>query len=176
MVINIKNTKRDFLRFIDLKNVNEVLDIGCSKGYLSKYFCKNNIYSTGVDIKNFDINLDKFNFINEDIREFDFNKKYDVIISSLVLHFLKKEEGFDLIEKMKKNTSEGGYNLLILPSNQDLLFRENYCCPQIEDLKTLYSNWKIIKCLSDFTESEEHSSKGLHNHHLIFFLVKNEKH
>jgi len=75
---------------------------------------------------------------------------------------------------MKEATSEKGYNFLICMSNKDDCAKrkpDNFC-PTLQELENIYSNWKIIKKLEEFTEIEKHENQGTHQHHLIFLLVK----
>ena len=86
-MINIKETKRKFLHFIDLKKVKSVLDIGCHKGHLSKYFLEKGIAVTGVDKKDIKINLKNFKFVNKNIPEDSYIPVQNILLRSLFFSF-----------------------------------------------------------------------------------------
>ena len=175
-MINIKYTKLKFLNFFLDKNFDKILDIGCNTGYLSKEFAKNGVKVIGVDNKPQEINQENFNFIQQDIREFEFNENYDLVIASLVLHFFKKENVKEIINKIREATENGGYNFLVCMSNKDdcMSGHEDNFYISKEGLEGLYSSdkWEIIKSEQDWTDWEEHGEMGDHRHNLIFLIVK----
>jgi len=173
-MIEIKKMKRKFVRLVPLNEINNVLDLGCGKGNISSYFVKKGAKVTGVDIKEITKSSENFRFIKEDIDNFDF-KEYDLIISSMVLHFFKKEKAIGIIERMKKATRKGGFNLLICMDNKDECNLDEYFYPSLEELKNRYSNWSVINIVKGKTVKENHSKRGEHNHNLIFILLKNDR-
>jgi len=173
-MINIKNKKKEFLLELMNKNIKKVLDLGCGKAIMSRFFVKQGAKAIGIDIKKRCEDFDNFKFIEGNIINTDFGEDNNLIIASLVLHFYKKEITQRVIEKMKKATSLGGYNLLICMSNEDEAAKrklENFY-PTLQELENFYSDWKIIKKLNDITEIEEHGEQGPHQHNLIFLLVQ----
>ena len=151
-----------------------MLDLGCGKGKKSLRFAEKGIIITGVDKKEIKINQKKFNFVQQDIRDFKFERQYDLIIASLVLHFFRKEKTIEIIRKMQKNTSHKGFNFLICMSDEDDLSKENpkNFYPTLKELKKLYGEWKIVKSTKDFTDYKEHRNLKLHRHNVIFLLLK----
>lgn len=97
-------------RYIKLLNGKEVLDLGVGKGYNSVLLSNFGFNVTGVDISNESLKYIEENFdcsnltlINKDVREFEIEKyKYDLILSSNVLHFIPKEDFLKIIKKIKK--------------------------------------------------------------------------
>ncbi len=174
-MIKIKETKREFLLFLLGRPVKKVLDLGCGKGLMSKFFSKKSKVIS-IDKKN---NLfettPNFEFIEEDIRNIEFGKDNDLIIASLILHFFDKKESVNIIKRMKNATSNLGYNFLICMSNKDNLSNQNpnNFYPSLEELKKIYSGWKIIKQLQGFTEYEVHRNSDPHKHNLIFIIFQN---
>ena len=169
-MVNIKEQTSEYLN--DLK-VNSVLDLGCGKGFKSLRFARKGISVLGVDRKDFGINQESFKFKQEDIREFEFEKKYDLIITSLVLHFFKKEKSIEILKKIQSNTENGGYNFLICMTDQDSCFKEkpDNFYPTLGFLKELYSGWEFVKVDSGFTDYEEHDGTR-HRHNLIIALIQ----
>jgi 2-polyprenyl-3-methyl-5-hydroxy-6-metoxy-1,4-benzoquinol methylase len=86
-----------------------VFDVACGFGdwgYLIKTRKDGNYHLTGVDVwKPYLENLRHLKIYNElieaDIRYYEPPKKYDIIIACEVLEHLKKEEGFQLLNKLE---------------------------------------------------------------------------
>ena len=105
--------------------------------------------------------------------KFEFKKKYNLIITSLVLHFFKKEKAIELIKKIQLNTEDKGYNFIICMTLQDDCFKEKQenFYPDLDLIKEIYSGWKFINVDSGFTNFEEHGGTR-HRHNLIIALVQ----
>lgn len=176
-MINVKETKREFLMNLLDKNIKKILDIGCGKGLMSKFFEKKGANIIGIDIKKNCEDTENFKFIEGDIRKEDFGEENDLVIASLILHFFEKEEALKIIEKMKRSTSDIGYNLLICMSNEDEFAKNKIgkFYPTLEELKKIYEHWTLIKEVKDMTEIEEHDNLGPHQHNLIFLLFQKNK-
>ncbi len=169
-MISIKTIKRLFLDKVPL-DVKNILDIGCGKGYMSRRFARSESLVTGIDIKSQEIVQENFNFEKIDVREFVFGK-YDLIISSLMLHFFSENTSKEIIEKMKISTNKEGYNLLVLMSEKDNMNNFGKFYPSIEEVKKVYSGWDLIDYLQDDTEQEINSLGQKHFHNVIFCLFK----
>ncbi len=175
-MINVKDTKKEFVKLLEDTDIKSVLDLGCGKAIMSEFFAKRGAKVKGIDIKNVERKIANFEFIQGDFRKFDLKEEYDLIIASLVINFLEKESALKFIQRIKNATSKEGYNLLICMSNKDSLAKkrlENFY-PTIQELENIYSDWKVIKRLIDITEVEEHNGQGPHQHHLIFLLTQNK--
>lgn len=168
-MIKPKEVISDYLSSLDPK---EVLDIGCGEKCVSLKFLEKGATVTGIDKKIVNIVHKNFNFIHKDVRDFKFEKKYDLIIASLVLNFLNKNEATKIIEDIKKNTKDNGYNLIVCLSNEDTFFSKERFFPTLSEMKSMYLDWKIIKSDQGFTEMEEHGNYGPHNHNVIFMLLQ----
>lgn len=175
-MINIKDIKKDFLDFFLDKIPDKILDLGCNRGYMSIRFANKGAEVIGVDKKDYKINQKNFSFIKEDILNFKFEEKYDLIIASLVLNFLSVKDSIKVIEKMKANTQLNGFNFLICISNEDKIASENNAknfYPSVKDIVRLYGeDWEVVESLQDFTEFEEHRNSGKHQHNLIFLIIR----
>jgi len=162
--------------FLELEkhSIATALDLGCGKGRIAMPLAKKGVKVLGVDIRASLISHENFKFVNADVRNFDFNEKFDLIICSLLLHFFRKEKSLEIIKKMQQATSIGGINLIICMSNEDALSKEkpeNFY-PSLNMLKEVYQNWKIVSELQDFTEIENHDNLGEHRHNLIILLLE----
>jgi ubiquinone/menaquinone biosynthesis C-methylase UbiE len=173
-MINVKNTKREFLMFLLDKNPKKILDLGCGRGLMSRFFSKIAENIVGIDLK---YPLEKFqNFIfnKGDIRKEDFGQNNELIIASLVLHMMSEDEAKKVIEKMKNSTSKKGYNFLICASSKDEMSKrkpQNFF-PSMGELVEIYRGWNVIKSKEGFTELEDHGNLGPHKHNLIFLILQ----
>lgn len=154
-------------KYIKLLNGKEVLDLGVGKGYNSVLLSNFGFNVTGVDISNESLKYIEENFdcsnltlINKDVRKFEIEKnKYDLILSSNVLHFMPKEDFLKIIKKIKENLKEDGLIYISVFSKEDPSsklnkhFKENTCI-------SYFSKEEILDIFSDFTTiliSDEYS-------------------
>jgi tellurite methyltransferase len=155
-------------------NLKSILDLGCGNGRLTNCLVKKGIRVTGIDLENRSYN-NNINFIKSDIRDYKINQNYDLVISSCVLHFMKKDEAINTINKMKKNTSKGGYNLLVCMSELEESKMKHYrFYPSKKELINLYKDWKIENISQSYTDWQEHDGLPIHRHNIIVFLAKNK--
>ncbi len=171
-MINTKETKREFIAELLKRDIHKILDLGCGEMLLPKAFLKNGAFVKGIDIKEPSVVPEGAVFVKGNFFQEEFEKDYDLIIASLILHLPKKEYLNKLISKMKDSTIERGYNFLILMSNKDSLSNQEKFFPSFEEISELYSDWKLIKSLEDETEIEEHNNLPPHTHHLIFLIFQ----
>ena len=154
---------------MQILNPTSVLDLGCGKCAFSQRFIDKGVFVTGVDKESTTESYDNFTFVQQDILDFEFEPKYDLIIGTGILHFLKKEEAQQLIKKMQENTLPGGFHFLICMSNEEKPNDEIHFYSNKEVLSKLYSGWEIIHntpCLS-----KKHG-KTMHRHKMIILLAK----
>ncbi len=154
-----------------------VLDVGCGDGknafYLAKQGFENidafDISETAIDkINRLCGNTDfKINTSVTSVAEFEFEKKYDLILSFGVFHFIAKEDWKAFIREAQNNTNVGGIHII-------QLFNDNidptpdiapYAVGMSKDgeIKDLYEDWEIIEYLS-YTFEDEHPGVPLHKH------------
>lgn len=104
-----------------------ILDIGCGRGIIYKYFLSNKKYIsyTGIDnnlkkINN--INSDNVFFINNNIESILNNiKKYDCILMIDVMHHLNKNKQKYIIEKILTNMKYGSLLIYKDMSNKNFI-------------------------------------------------------
>lgn len=152
------------------------LDLGCGEGRNALYLASKGFNTTAVDIsisgiqklndlagKN-NVNIDAFVC---DMREYSFNKAFDLIVCSGCLHLIKREEWQQVLKKMKDATVTGGYNLIGIftdaePEPEDQrglmvgLFKEG-------ELFTYYQDWEIIESRT-FSLEHQHPDGPKHKH------------
>lgn len=176
-MINVKETKREFLIYLLDKPISKILDLGCGRGLMSKFFHKKGSKAIGIDIQEISEDSENFKFIKGDIKKEDFGKENNLIIASLILHLLDNEDALKVINKMKDTTSKKGYNLLICMSNEDELSKEKKekFYPSSQELIKIYNDWHLVKEVKSVTEIEDHDNTGPHQHNLIFLLFQKEK-
>ena len=169
-------------KYIKLLNGKEVLDLGVGKGYNSVLLSNFGFNVTGVDISNESLKYIEENFdcsnltlINKDVREFEIEKnKYDLILSSNVLHFISKEDFLKIIKKIKENLKEDGLIYISVFSKEDPSsklnkdFKENTCI-------SYFSKEEILDIFSDFTTiliSDEYSLDLVHGNPHYHGMIK----
>lgn len=119
--------------FKESEKIN-IIDLGCGTGYISMKlkerfpnskltcldFAENMITQARIRLKKYDSII----FYNEDFRKFEFDKTYDVAVSSLALHHLEtKKEKKKFYSKIFDSLRSHGvfYNADIILSSNDYL-------------------------------------------------------
>ena len=101
-------------RYLNLVPGKEVLDLGIGQGRNSIPLAELGFNVTGVDYSTKCLEVckntcNKLNLVQSDIRTFDIEKdKYDMIISGYVLHFLHKNDSYQIIKNIKNNLKNNG--------------------------------------------------------------------
>lgn len=172
-MINVKEVKKEFISELLKKNIKKVLDLGCGEFLMSKNFLKKGSYVKGIDVKQSSDIPNGAVFVNGNVINEDFEKDYDLIISSLMLHFFRKrDDALKVINKMKDSTVNGGYNFLILISDKDPKHDNERFFPSLNEASELYSDWKLIKSMEGETDFEEHDNLARHKHGLVFLIFQ----
>ncbi len=130
----------------------KALDLGSAGGVNSFYLAEKGFDTTAVD-NNIDALSElekrnkssdkKVNIINSDIVEFFSTNKYDIVVCTMVLHFLEEKRVKEVVRKMQLMTRQGGVNVITVytdknePGKRPYLFHEG-------ELRSLYDDWEIV--------------------------------
>ena len=103
----------------------------------------------------------------QDLRQFNFEKTYDLIFSYGTLHFVEKQDWKTLLLKAKENTSVGGIHIIqlftnVLPASFDIApFAVGLA--DDEEIKSMYGDWEILQ-FNSYTFEDEHPEVPKHYH------------
>ena len=175
----------DFVRdAIKYKRSGKVLDLGAGQGRNSLFFARTGFRVTAVDSS--PVAIGKITkqarrenlFINarvEDVRIFDFDSFFDVILMTFVLHHLLRSEGVLLIEKIKDKTSHLGLNVIAAFTKNGDFFKGNQSADKFYleegELKKIYGDWRIIKWSEKRTRALQKTSEKKAMFNITSFLL-----
>jgi tellurite methyltransferase len=108
---------RDAMKYV---SSGEALDLGAGNGRNTLFLVSQSFKVTSVDTSEEGLNIlkervqerEKLETVLSDVRKFETDKKYDLVLAIGLLHFLSKREGSDLIKKIQKWTKKDGVNVL----------------------------------------------------------------
>lgn len=159
------------------KNTGNVLDVGCGDGKNALYLSSRGF----TNIEAFDLSesaVAKLHRIAEknklpinawvqDLRQFQFEKPYELIFSFGTLHFVEKSDWKSFLKKAKENTNIGGIHIVqlftnVLPASPDIA---SFAIGLADDkeIESLYSDWNILQFKS-YTFEDEHPGVPKHFH------------
>lgn len=132
---------------------SEVLDMAVGEGRHALYLAERDMSVTGVDIlkdrlgqirekaqEDWQIEL-----IEKNALEFDTDRQFDLVLCTGLIHFFEEEDVKQMIEKMKRLTKEGGYNLIAARMDQNRRGSLLHLLDK-EELKEYYQDdWEIIE-------------------------------
>lgn len=158
---NLTTTHSEVLNAVNYIQSGKVLDLGCGRGRNALY-----LNLLGFDVTALDHNQESIDFLNYmiekegaqniktelyDINQANVEGEFDLIVSTVVMMFLKRERIPAIIENMQKNTKAGGYNLIVCAMSTD-----DYPCPmpfsftfKEGELKEYYQGWELVKYNED---------------------------
>ena len=153
-----------------------VLDVGCGEGQNALFLAQNGFVVDAFD--NSPTGIDKLQRIAsrqniainawvQDLREYEFNQKYDVIMSFGTFHFVTKDDWRYFIRNAQENTNNGGIHVMqiftnVLPATPDIVPFVKGLADDGE-LEALYENWTIIESKS-YIFDDEHPGIDKHQH------------
>lgn len=126
--------------YINLLSGKEVLDLGIGQGRNSIPLANLGFNVTGVDYSTKCLEMckntcDKLNLVQSDIRTFPIEKnKYDLILSRCVLHFLHKNDSYQIINNIKTNIKNNGLVYIHVFSIEDPRYHKHTNSPNFEIL------------------------------------------
>lgn len=154
-----------------------VLDVGCGEGQNAIYLARQG----WTDVEAFDLSFHgiekvrrrceaeklRLNAFTADLREFQFTKSYDIIMSFGTLHFVSTGDWKAFISRAKENTRPGGIHIIQLftdtvPASPDIA---DFAVGLAKDgeIKKLYGDWEILQFKS-YVFEDEHPGVPKHFH------------
>jgi len=156
------------------------LELGFGNGIELLYLISKEWYVTGIEKDSLLINeikkleLEHLELIQEDILNYSFEKKFDLINCNYVLHFLK-ENARIILKKIQEATNPDGINLIItfLDKGEFEKFNEGFF--KENELKELYSDWQILEYFEKEVNTKEIKSDGTQKKQFAGFLLAIKK-
>lgn len=156
-------------RYLNLVPGKEVLDLGIGQGRNSIPLAELGFNVTGVDYSTKCLEIckntcNKLNLVQSDIRTFDIKKdKFDMILSGYVLHFLHKNDSYQIIKNIKNNIKDHGIVYISVFSLEDPRFNKHSTSSDFEILDnnilhnivndtyvSFFSKDEVLNLFSDF--------------------------
>lgn len=160
-----------------LNKQSKIIDIGCGEGQNAFYLAKQGYCNVDAfDISEHGIaKLQQkcrkenilLNAFTADLTTYQFQQKYDLIMSFGTLHFVKKSDWKDFINRAKMYTNAGGIHIIQLftdtvPASKDIApFAIGLA--KDHEIKELYREWEILQFKSYIFE-DEHPGVPKHLH------------
>jgi tellurite methyltransferase len=163
------------ITYFNRKRGLAALDLGVGQARNTFYLARNNFLVDAVDkspvaIKQVSDLLKENGHLNvqlfvDDIVNFRANKKYDLIISTMTLHFLNKNDALNLLRDIKTWLKPNGIiALTYLLDNFDL---------PISELEDIYNDFTIIKSGQKIQIDKGHPGNlKPHEHHMVYILCR----
>ena len=135
------------------KKSGTVLDLGAGFGRHSLFLADKGFQVTAVEIEQ--SKLDRLSenakalgveikTIQADIADFVPQESYDLVLSTMVLHFLPKEKVKRTIAMMQKHTTKNGLNVISVYTNENQAGLRPYLFEKNE-LRNAYDSWETIE-------------------------------
>ena len=156
-------------RYLNLVPGKEVLDLGIGQGRNSIPLAELGFNVTGVDYSTKCLEIckntcNKLNLVQSDIRTFDIKKdKFDIILSGYVLHFLHKNDSYQIIKNIKNKIKDHGIVYISVFSLEDPKFIKHSTSSDFEILDnnilhnrindtyvSFFSKDEVLNLFSDF--------------------------
>ncbi|EKT65133.1 SAM-dependent methyltransferase TehB [Providencia burhodogranariea] len=156
--LTIPHSEVRYLCENNLSQLGKALDLGSGRGRNSFYLALKGYDVTAVDINAQHIqaieivkkqaNIENIKTAVYDINSHQITGEYGLIISTVVLMFLQRENIAEIVANMQEHTLVGGINLIVCPvETQDapldlLPFK---CFLKQGELQAYYKDWEILK-------------------------------
>jgi cyclopropane fatty-acyl-phospholipid synthase-like methyltransferase len=110
---------KEIKKYVDIKETDKILDIGCADGNLSRSLTKDSGNITFLDVNEFDFSPQE-KFIHSSFEDAEIDEKYDIILSSHVWGHFYRNNSFDFcFQKALDLLKETGKLIVVHNSNKD---------------------------------------------------------
>ena len=156
---------------------SRIIEAGCGEGqnvlYLAKQGYSNvdafDLSEHGIAKLQKRCNIEgiQLNAFIADLTTYQFEQKYDLVMSFGTLHFVSKRDWRDFINRAKVHTNTGGIHIMqiftdTVPASDDIApFAIGLA--KDEEIRELYSDWEILQFKS-YTFEDEHPGVPKHLH------------
>jgi 2-polyprenyl-3-methyl-5-hydroxy-6-metoxy-1,4-benzoquinol methylase len=158
----------------ELSKLKTALDIGCANGADSRYLASLGLAVDAVDKKLPDglESCEKITFQQIDIRDFPFDKKYDVIVVRNVLHCFYPEKRDALMVKIYDALNVGGYLFITNFTDKDSMSAPGKF-KEYELFDWTASRMRIQQFFDGEETHDNHDdSPGQHSHNAVMVVGK----
>lgn len=168
-------TLREFEHLLNKQS--KILEAGCGEGqnvlYLTQQGYRNvdafDISEHGIAKLQKRCRMDDIrpNAFTADLTTYQFEQKYDMVMSFGTLHFVQKEDWKAFINRAKQYTNTGSIHIMqiftdVVPASEDIAaFAVGLA--KDEEIKELYTDWEILQFKS-YTFEDEHPGIPKHLH------------
>lgn len=148
-------------RYLNLIPGKNVLDLGIGQGKNSIPLANLGFNVTGVDYSTKCLDICRetnpsLNLFQSDIRKFNIEKdKYDLILSTYVLHFLHKDDSYNIIKSMKENLKINGLIYICVFSKEDPKYDKHLNSTDMELLNNNIFHNKLNDTYISFFDKDE---------------------
>ncbi len=166
---------------------SSALDLGCGMGGSDIYLAERGFEVTAVDFSEVATKALAAESLRrganvevrrEDVRDFRFEKQYDLVIAHGIFQFLDRTVWDGLVSESKSHTNPGGLNLVAVftdkvPTPPDMehaigdVFREG-------ELFELYADWEAVSKES-YVKEDEHPGGIKHRHPIEKIIARKSK-
>lgn len=162
---NPSSTAKKLIEIISTINYNgkKLIDLGCGEGRDAVFFAKRGFNVLAIDIseqglkktekyakeENVSIKILKKNIIDYKLEE-----KYDILISTGVLHYLPPENRYEKFQNYKNFTNKGGINAYSIFVKKPFIKKAPDADPNAYffksgEIMTYYWDWEILYCVEE---------------------------
>ena len=149
---NDKDPSPLVVQIAGLLSSGTVLDLGAGNGRNAFYLANQGFNVVAVDVdeerieelkRKSDLESKKVVVVESDINAFHPTQQFDVVLCTMVLHFLSPDNVKSMIEKMKEWTKKGGYNVVTAYSDKNESGKRPYLFGRNE-LRDYYKGWNVL--------------------------------
>lgn len=164
------------------KKSSTVLDLGSGKGRHTIFLAEKGFRVTAVEHTKEKLaelkkqaKIEKVRIATKciDVRKFRSSRKYDVVIATMLLHFLKKRQIKKIIARMKSYTKPNGLNVVsVLTDKHPKGFRPHLF--KKNELNQYYSDWSTVEYKEKLSKPFYSNSAGriIRQHRAVLIAQK----